>query len=88
MPVSRIKKGMNELPQFAGECKNLVYSATATTKTALVVLQLWFHCFTASFCKALCMHFSREAKDRDAKSAVALSLLFLLVQCVWGDHLS
>jgi len=59
--------------------ENLVYRVTARTKTALVVLQLWFNCFTASFCKALGMQFSIEVKDRDAKLAVALSPLFLLV---------
>jgi len=51
--------------------------ATAATKTALGIIQLWFNYFAASFYKAL--HFSREAKERDAPVIGAFNLVSLSV---------
>jgi len=51
--------------KFVGEW-NLFYCATTATKTALGIIQLWFDYFAASFFKALGVHFSREARERDA----------------------
>jgi len=42
----------------------LVCSATAGANIPLGISQLWFNYITASFFKALDMHFPREAKER------------------------
>jgi len=73
--------------------------ATAATKTALGIIQLGFNYFAASFYKALGVHFSREAKERDAPvvgafTPVPLSVYrndqFTTFRCPWKTqcHLS
>jgi len=66
------------------ESGNLFCCATAATKTALCVTQLWFNYFAASFCKALGVHFSREAKERNAPVVGAFIPVSLSVY--WDDH--
>ena len=66
------------LPRFIEnflDIYNLVCSATARTKNALGIIQLWFNYFAASFSKALGMHFSREAKEGYAPVVNAFSLV-------------
>jgi len=49
------------------------------TKTAPGIIQLWFSYFEVSFYKALGVHFSREAKDRDASVVGAFTPVSLSV---------
>jgi len=70
------------LPRFL---ENLLESgilfccAMAATKTELGPIQLCFNYFAASFCKALGVHFSREANERDTPVVGAFTPVFLSV---------
>ena len=65
------------------QSENLVFSATAGTKTALGIIQLSFNYFVASFFKALGIHFSRETKEGDAMVASVFSPVSF-ASCVSG----
>jgi len=58
--------------------------ATAATKTAPGIILLGSNYFAASFYKALGVHFSREAKERDASVAGAFTPVSLCVH--WNDQ--
>jgi len=70
------------LPRFLEnvmESGILFCCATAATKTALCITQLWFNYFAASFYKALGVHFSREAEERNGPVFRALTPVSLSV---------
>ena len=75
---------------FSGFLENLLESgilfccATAATKTALGIIQLWFNYFAASLYKAIGVHFSREAKERDAPPPSSGCIHSCLPFCVSG----
>jgi len=64
------------------ESEHLVCSATATTKTELGIIQLWFNYFAASFYRELGIRFFWEAKERCSGSWCIHSCLPF---CVWGS---
>jgi len=61
------------------ESEHLVCSATATTKTELGIIQLWFNYFAASFYRELGIRFFWEAKERDAQAVGAFTPAYLFV---------
>jgi len=61
------------------ESENLVCSDRAGMKTALGIIHPWFIYFKASSQKALGVHLSREAKERDAPVFSAFSPASLLM---------